>query len=469
MNVKNFEKKEKNVGELTVEISTAEFDEAVNSAYKKNKNKISIPGFRKGKAPRKIIENMYGISVFYDDAMDILYPQAYGFGVEQEKLATVGKPTVLDVDMSDGNEVTVKYLVSLYPEVTMGEYKGLSAKKSDIQVTEQEIDDEILNTRKRNARIQTVDRASKDGDTVVIDFEGFIDGVPFEGGKGEGHNLVLGSSKFIPGFEEQIEGMAPGDEREINLVFPEDYTDEFAGKPVMFKIKVHEVMESILPEMDDEFAKDVSEFDTMDEYKNSIKEKISLTKKTEADKAFEDNVMTKVVENMECDIPEVMINEHVDGAIQNFNYNLAQQGMDVDMYLSMMNVSMDAFRENMRPSAERQLKIGLALEKIAELEKIEPSEEDMEEGYRKMAERYGVELDVAKDALNSDAIAREIKLMKASELVCNSAIEDNEEKKPAAKKTTKKTMTTKTATTKKTTKKSEEPSVESENKDVSES
>ena len=437
MNVKSFEKKEKSTGELTVEISAEEFDAAVNEAYKKNRNQIAVPGFRKGKAPRKIIENMYGASIFFDDALDILYPQAYGFAVEQEKLSTIGQPAVLDVDFGEDKTVVVKYSVSLYPEVALGDYLGVHAEKPEAQITDEEIDDEITSVRRRNARIQTADKAAEKGDTVVIDYEGFIEGVPFEGGKAEGTNLILGSDQFIPGFEEKIEGMAAGDEQEIDLVFPNDYTDEFAGKPVMFKVKVVEVKESILPELDDEFAKDVSEFDTLEEYKNSVQEKLAEKKTSEAERAYEDNIMTKVIENMECELPEVMISEQIDSAIQNFNYNLSRQGMDVDMYLKMMHVTMDTFRENMRPSAEKQLKIGLSLENIAELEKIEATEEEIEEGYKKMAERYGVELEAAKDALNVDVIVREVKLRKASELVCDSAVAEKPEAKAEEKKESK--------------------------------
>jgi trigger factor len=429
VNVKSFEKKEKSTGELIVEVTAEEFDGAVNEAYRKNRNQIAVPGFRKGKAPRKIIENMYGASIFFDDALDILYPKAYGFGVEQEKLSTVGQPAVLDVDVGEDKTVVVKYSVSLYPEVAMGEYLGVHAEKPEAVVTEEEIDSEITSVRQRNARIQTAERASKMGDTVVIDYEGFMEGIPFEGGKAEGTNLILGSDQFIPGFEEQLEGKAAGDEREIDLVFPNDYTDEFAGKPVKFRVKVVEVKESLLPELDDEFAKDVSEFDTLEEYKNSVQEKLAEKKTSDAERAYEDNIMTKVIENMECELPEIMIAEQIDTAISNFNYNLSRQGMDVDLYLKMMHVTMDTFRENMRPSAEKQLKIGLALEKIAELEKIEATEEEIEEGYQKMAERYGVEPEAAKDALNVEVIVREVKLRKASELVCDSAVAEKPEAK----------------------------------------
>ena len=445
MNVTSYEKKEKNIGELTVEVTAAEFDEAVNSAYKKNKGKISVPGFRKGKAPRKIIENMYGASIFYEDAIDILFPTAFAFGVEQEKLKTVGRPSVLDVNIGDDKSATIKYSIALYPEVTIGEYKGIAANRADDTVTDEEIDGEINTVRQRNARIQTVDRSSIDGDTVVIDYEGFIEGAPFEGGKSEGYSLVLGSQKFIPGFEEQIVGMSAGDDREINLVFPDEYTEEFAGKPVTFKIKAHEVKENILPEADDEFAKDVSEFDTLADYRADVKAKLEEKKKKDNDRAFEDDVMTKVVDTLVCDIPEVMVQEQIDTALQNFNYNLSKNGLDIDMYLEMMHITLDMFKQSMRPSAEKQLKIGLALEKIAELENITPTEEEMDEGYKMMATRYGVDEKTAKEALAVDVIEREMKLKKAADLVLDSVTADTSEAQPeektakkAAKKSSKK-------------------------------
>lgn len=494
MNVKSYEKKEKNVAELTVTVSAEEFDNAVNTAYKRSKNQIAVPGFRKGKAPRKIIENMYGASIFYNDAIEIIHPDAFRYGVEDQKLVPVGMPSIIDIDFADDKSVSITYSITLYPEVTLGEYKGLSAIKPSAEVTDKDLDNEIEMVRKRNARMETVDRASKNGDMVVIDFEGFIDGKAFDGGKGENYDLFLGSHKFIPGFEEQIEGMAAGEERDINLVFPDDYTEEFAGKPVVFKVKVHEVKESVLPELDDEFAKDVSEFDTLEEYRNSLREEVGAKKENEAEKMFEDALMDQVISNMDCDVPDVMIDEQTSTAINNFSNSLATYGMNLEMYYNTMGINEEQFRESMRPSSEKHLKISLALEKIAEVENIEATDEEKEEEYKKMAEKYGVEVDKAKQGIDEKMIVHEIKLRKAAELVCNSATElpeppkeaakeEKEEEKPvkktAAKKnavkstddaekpatkktTTKKTTTKKTATTekekpvqKKTTKKAE--------------
>lgn len=433
MNVKSVEKKEKNTAELTVEVSAEKFEEAVNAAYKKNKSKIAIPGFRKGKAPRKIIENMYGASLFYEDAVEILYPEAFEFAVAEEKLNIVGQPGLLDVDISDDKKLTMKYAVSLYPEVKLGEYKGLSGAKPAVKVFKKEIDEEVETMRKRNARIEVAERAAKDGDTANIDFEGFLEGVPFDGGKGEGFNLVLGSGQFVPGFEEQVVGMSAGEEKEINITFPENYTAELAGKPVVFKVKVNEVKESILPELDDEFAKDVSEFDTLEEYKNSVKERLTEQKKAEIEKSFKDEIITKVVDNMECEVPDAMVDERVESTIQSYNYNLSAQGLTFENYLQMMGMNIDEFRTTMRPAAEKQVKIDLAIEKIAEVEDFSVSEEEIEAEYKTLAEKYKVEAEEAKKFIPEDSIKKQIQAMKAEELVFSSAVVE----KKAAKKSEK--------------------------------
>ena len=436
MNVKSFEKKEKNTAELTVVISPEEFDKAVDAAYKKNKGKISIPGFRKGKAPRKIIENMYGANLFFEDAIEIIHPDAYRFGVENEKLNPVGMPTVTDIDIAEDKTVTVTYSLALYPEVVLGEYKGLSAEKYDETVTDDDINNELEAVRNRNARMVTVERVAKLGDTAMISFEGFIDGVPFAGGQNDNYPLVIGSRKFIPGFEDGVIGLSAGDEKDLDLVFPEEYADEFAGKAVVFKIKVLEVKESQPPELDDEFAKDVSEFDTLEEYKNSLKDTVAENKKKEVEKAFEDALLTQVIENMECEVPDMMIEDQIDSAIQNFNYSLSTYGMDIEMYFETMNITMETFRENMRPSSEKQLKISLALEKIAETENIEPTEEEIDEGYKKLADKYGMEMDAAKSSINPAVVLNELKAYKASQLVIDSATATKPKK--LTKKTTKK-------------------------------
>ncbi len=441
MNVTSCEKKENSKAELTVVVSPEEFDAALTEAYKKSKNQISVPGFRKGKAPRKIIERMYGESVFYNDALDTILPGVCSTGIAENELRTVGYPSIDDVSFGDDKSATVTYTVELYPEVTVGEYKGVSAVRPDVVVEDAEIDSEIAGVQTRNARIQTATRPAVNGDTVVMDFEGFVDGVAFEGGKGESYELTLGSNTFIPGFEEKLQGMSAGEERDLDLQFPDNYKEDLAGKPVVFKVKVIEVKEKLMPELDDEFAKDVSEFDTMDEYRASIREKLTESKKSEADKAFEDAVLSKVAETIEQDIPDAMVEEFVDNQMESMRRQLSSYGMDLPMYLQMMGADEKSFRDTMRPNALVQVKITLALEKIAELEKIEPTDEEIDQYYSELAERYNVELDVAKTSVPKASAEQDLKLRAASKLVLDAAVAEApeapaEEKKPAKKKTT---------------------------------
>ena len=430
MNVKSVEKKEKNTAEISVEIAAEEFETAVNQAYRKNRNSISVPGFRKGKAPRKIIENIYGQQVFYEDALEIIYPDALRFAVDSEKLETVGMPTLLDVKFGEDKNVTIVYLVALYPEVTLGAYKGVSAPKDTVRVLKKDIDDEIENVRKRNARIQTVDRAAKDGDTANIDFEGFLDGKPFAGGKDEGFDLVLGSGSFVQGFEEQVVGMKAGESKDIHVTFPGNYTPELASKPVVFKVKVNEVKESILPAVDDEFAKDVSEYDTLEEYRASVKEMLTERRKNFAERAFEEAVMAKVITDMQCEIPDAMVDERVEQTLQNYTYNLQAQGMTMDGYLQMMGMKLDDFKATLRPSAEHQIKNDLVLEQVAREEKFEITDAELEEKYQSFADMYKMELDSVKKAIGEDALRQQIGVEKARELIISTAVP---EKKKASK------------------------------------
>ncbi|NLT14181.1 MAG: trigger factor [Clostridiales bacterium] len=437
MNVTTCEKKDAGTAELAVEVSAEEFDKALNEAYKKNKSQIAVPGFRKGKAPRKIIEAMYGASVFYNDALDAILPAVCSHGVSESNLKTVGYPKILDMNINDDKSATIKYSVELYPEIQLESYKGLSAVKQPVQVEESNIDSEIAAVQLRNARIQTATRPAIGGDTAVIDFEGFIDGVPFEGGKGENYELVLGSNSFIPGFEAKINGMTVGEERELDLIFPEDYHQkELAGKPVIFKVNLKEVKEKILPELDDEFAKDVSEFDTLQEYRDSIRGKLTAAKKEESEKAFEDAVLGKLADSYECDVPEAMIQDYADNQMEGLKRQLAQYGMEIDMYLNMMGTDAEGFRSSIRPNAVRQIKTTLALEKIAKLEKLEPAEEDIEAYYTDMASRYGVDVKVAKESIPVETVKNELNLRGASKLVCEHAIAEEpaaEEAEPAVK------------------------------------
>lgn len=422
MNVTSCEKKDNKIAELTVVVTAEEFDKAVEASYKKNRNQISVPGFRKGKAPRKIIENMYGASVFYNDALDIVLPSVCAHGISENNLRTVGYPKIADVKVEDDKSLTVNYSVDLYPEATIAQYMGLEAVKKPAVVEDSAVDSEIASVQLRNARIQTADRPAINGDTVIIDFEGFVDGKAFDGGKGEDYELVLGSNTFIPGFEAKLGGMTVGEERDLDLVFPEDYQKDLAGKPVVFKVKLKEVKEKILPELDDEFAKDVSEFDTLEAYKNSVREKLTADRQAEADKAFEDAVLEKLAENVETEVPDAMIDDFLDNQLQNMASQLSAYGMDIKMYLQMMGTDEAGFREKMRPSALRQIRITLALEKVAEIEELEPTEEEIEAYYADAAKKYSVDVEEAKANLAKEGVVRELKLRAASKLVTEKAV-----------------------------------------------
>lgn len=422
MIVKNVEKKENNTATFDVLLDKAEFESAVNRAYQKNKKQISVPGFRKGKAPRMVIEGMFGADVFYDDAVNEVAPEALAFAIEQEKLETVGRPSISDMNVSDDKELTLSFEVALYPVVTLGEYKGLEVEKDSIEVTEEEVDADLARIQKRNARIQVVDRAAADGDTAVIDFEGFVDGVAFDGGKGENYNLVLGSGSFIPGFEDQVIGMSAGEEKDIDVTFPEEYHENLAGKAAVFHIKCHEVKESILPELDDEFAKDVSEFDTMEAYKASIRSGLEENRKNAVERTFRDAALNKASENMTVEIPDAMIEEQHEMMISEYAQSIRAQGIELEQYLGMMGMDMNGFRMTTRPSAERQLRINLMLEAIVAAEQFEVTDEELEAEMQRMAEMYGMELDAVKSAVQLDGLRNDLKMRKASDLICESAV-----------------------------------------------
>ena len=433
MNVKEFEKKEKNTAELTVEVSAEEFEAAVQKAYLKVRGKITVPGFRKGKAPRKMIESMYGAGVFYEDAVEILYPEVLQYGVEQEKLEIVGQPSILDFNISEEKTLTLKYLVSLYPEIKLGQYKGIAAPKPTVRVTKKDVEREIERTREANARIQSVDRKAKSGDIANIDFEGFIGDEAFEGGKGEAYDLELGSGQFIPGFEDQLIGASAGDELDVNVTFPKAYAPELAEKDATFKVKVNEIKEKILPELDDEFAKDVSEFDTLAEYSASIKERITEERKADAQKSFESVVLTRLVDGAECDIPEAMIDDQVEHMINNFRYNLASQGIELEQYMSMMGMNLEAFKKESHSTAEKQIKLDLAFEAIAKAENFEITDEQIEEDYKRLAETYKVEMDAVKSSVPTDTVKTGLSIEAARKLVLDSAVAERKEKKAEEK------------------------------------
>jgi len=430
LKIKSCEKKEKSVAELVIEVSAEEFNNAINDAYRKNRNRISVPGFRKGKAPRGIIERMYGTSVFHSDALEIIMPDVLNQAVTESDLKIISVPEATDFNINDDDgSVSITVTAYLLPEVKLGEYKGLSAYKPHVEVPDSEIDREIADIRMRNARIEKVDRPASNGDIAVIDYEGFIEGEPFEGGKAEGYELELGSITFIPGFEEKLHGMCAGEDRDLDLVFPESYAEHLAGKPVIFKVKMLEVKEKQLPDLDDEFAKDVSEFDTFNDYKADIRDKQTKAKQAEADAEFENTLMEKIAETTEAGIPDVMVEQQMDDSMRNFARQISSYGMDPSSYLKMMNTTPEAFRENMRESSEKQVKIMLALAKIAELEGIEVSDEDIENEYKEASAQYGMEIEKLKESVGEERIATDIKMRRAAKIVTDSAIA--EAKKPA--------------------------------------
>ena len=421
MNVKSVEKAENNTAKLVLEFDKAAFEGALNQAYKNNRKDIYVPGFRKGKAPRKIVEGMYGATIFYEDAVNILFPDAYDEAVKSSELKVVGQPSISDLNVEDGALVlTVE--TALYPVVTLGQYKGLEVEKGEVSVSESEIDAELERMRERNARISTVDRPIQNGDTVVIDFEGFDNGVPFEGGKGENYSLKIGSGSFVPGFEEALIGVSAGEEKDVELTFPEDYTPELAGKPVVFKCKVHEVKETELPELDDEFVKDVSEFDTMEELRADIRKKQTESKETAVNSDFSNACVEAAAKNMTVDIPACMVEEQLDRVMKDFEYQLQMNGMDLQSYANMFGMEISGMRNSMRSVAENQLRGDLVLEKIAELEGIEVSAEELEEQYQKMADENGLELEQVKIYVPEDELKEGLRNRKAAKVVTDSAV-----------------------------------------------
>ena len=430
MIVKNIEKKEHNLVNFTVEIDPKEFDSAVNRAYLKNKKSIYVPGFRKGKAPRMVVEGYYGADVFYEDALESLYPLAYELAVNEDKFKPVGRPTVADVNIGDDKTVTITFESAEYPEVTLGQYRGLEAVKTVQPVTDDEINADIDRMRERNARMITVDRPAENGDIAAIDYEGFDDGKPFEGGKGEDHQLTLGSGSFIPGFEEQVVGMSAGEEKEINVTFPEQYhAKDLAGKPVVFKVKVKEVQVKELPELDDEFAKDVStEFDTLDQLRADVRARLEKGREDAAENLFRENLLQKAIDNMQVDIPDAMVEEKVDQMVEDYSNNMRQYGMTLEQYAGMMGLDMNGFRSTITPSAKHQVQMELLFNKIYEAENIEVPDSEIEDEYKKLAEQYDMEADKVREIIPADTIKREPGVLKAADIVYTTGVPVPEEK-----------------------------------------
>ena len=421
MKLTNVEKKEKNQVALSIVVAADVFEAACEKSYRKNVRNINIQGFRQGKAPRKIIEKLYGPEIFYDDAMNECIPDAYEAAVAEAGLKVVSQPSITEVDVKDG-EFLFTAVVFVKPEVSVKDYKGIEAEKEEVAVSAEDVEAELARMQTRNARQVSVEREAKKGDVVNLDFEGFVDGVAFEGGKGEKFDLELGSGMFIPGFEEQLEGKNVGDECDVNVTFPEAYNEKsLAGKPAVFKCKINEIKENQKPELDDEFAKDVSEFDTIAELKADIEKKMVESKQSSADTAFQERVMDKVIENMEAEIPDAMVETQLDRVAEDFSYRLAMQGMEFESYLKMTGMTMEQFRSVFAPQALRQVKIRLALEKIAELEGMDITEEDLNAEFDKLADNNKMDIAKVKELLAAEDLKADMLCQKANDFVIANA------------------------------------------------
>ena len=444
MNVKNVEK-EKGTAKVTIEIAKDEFQNALDKAYAKIRKDIMIPGFRKGKAPRKVVERMYGSQVFYEDAVNEIFPEIYQAAVTEQELKAVGQPSVTDMQTPEDGSVVLTVSTELYPEVTLGAYKGIEVPKQTVSISKAEVDAELGRMQDRNARIETVDREARTGDTVVLDFEGFVDGKPFDGGKAEGYTLTLGSGSFIPGFEDQLVGLKAGEEKDVEVTFPENYTKELAGKAATFKCRIHEVKETIKPALDDEFAKDVSEYDTLAALKKSIKADLAAKRQESVDREFENEAVVLAGKNMTCDIPACMIDEQVDKHLEQFAYQLQSQGMKMDDYLKMIGGDVKGMRDSMRPMAEQTVRSNILLSEIVHQENIDVTEEEVEEELKKLAEQYKMELDKIREMIDVEAVKSDLKGRKAVKLIVDNAkpVEKEKEKK-TAKKSAKKEETAET-------------------------
>ena len=420
------EKLEKGMAKLTIEVSAERFNEALKEAYKKSVGKINIPGFRKGKAPMGVIEKMYGTEIFYEDAANIIIPDAYDEEVSASDIQTVARPHVEVEQIEKGKSFIFTATVAIKPEVTLGQYKGIEVEALSALVSDDEVMESLKAEQEKNAVMENVeDKASEDGNTVTIDFEGFVDGEAFEGGKGTDYPLVLGSHSFIDTFEEQLVGKNVGDEVDVNVTFPENYqAEELAGKPALFKVTVKKIEKKILPEIDDELAQDVSEFDTLDELKADIKKQMNERKAEEAKNDFENQLIEQVIDNMECEVPKCMFDKRADEMVQDYAYRLQMQGIDLDTYLKYLGQDKDAFKATFKDGAEKQVKASIALEAIVEAEKLEATEEEIDAEIAKLAEQYQMEADQIKKAVPADQIAADVKTKKAIDIIVDSAVKE---------------------------------------------
>ena len=418
MNLISCEKLEKSMVELQFSIDAENFKAAVNNAFKREGKKYAIPGFRKGKAPRHMIEKMYGSDIFHYDAVNDLFPEAYEAAVKEAKIDVVGRPDPEVVSMSEADGVVLKVKVAVKPEVELGEYAGLTVTKEAKNVNEADVDAEVKRMQDRNGRLLTREGAAENGDTVDIDFEGFVDGKAFEGGKAEHYSLVLGSGSFIPGFEDQVVGHSAGEEFDVNVKFPEEYgAAELAGKDATFKIKLHEVKYKELPALDDDFAKDVSEYDTLDELKDSIRNNIKTNLDKQAEQKVENDLMDQVITNMKADIPDAMVDSRIDELVQDFEYRISQQGLKLADYLKYMGMNIEQFRAQFKEQADKQVKMRLAMEAIVAKEGITASDEEFEEEVKRIADAYKMEADKVKSIVDAAAVKADLAINKAIDFV----------------------------------------------------
>ncbi len=421
MNVKNIEKKG-NEATIVVEIDKELMEKGVNAAYMKARKNIMIPGFRKGKAPRKMIEKMYGAHVFYEDGLEEIFPEIYQFAVIDQDVKAIGRPSLTDMDINEEHIVTLTLTTELYPEVTLGQYKGLEVEKNEVSVSDEQVNAELDRMAQNVASTETVERAAQLGDTANIDFEGFLEGTPFDGGKGEGFDLKLGSGQFVPGFEEQVVGMNIGEEKDLDITFPEDYKEDLAGKAVVFHVKLNKLTTTILPEMDDEFAKDVSEFDTLEELKNDIRTKALENAEKQANTAFENAAVEKAAENTTVEMPKALVESELDNQMERFAYQLQMSGYSIEQYAQMMGGDLNTMRNAFRPAAEKQAKVNVTLAKIIEVEGITVSEEDVAAEYETLAKEYEMEVDKIKTMVPETEITESLKNRKAVKVITESAV-----------------------------------------------
>ena len=421
MNVKNIERNG-NQTTITVEIDKELMEKGVNAAYMKARKNIMIPGFRKGKAPRKMIEAMYGAHVFYEDGLEEIFPEIYKFAVVEQDVKAVGRPSLTDMDINEEGIVTLTLTTDVYPEVTLGQYKGLEVEKEEATVTEEQVQAELDRMAQNVASTETVDRAAEMGDTANIDFEGFLDGTPFDGGKGENHDLKLGSGSFVPGFEEQVVGMVAGEEKDIDITFPENYHEGLAGKAVVFHVKCNKVTTTNVPALDDEFAKDVSEFETLEELKADIRAKALERAQKQIDNAFEQAAVEKAAENVTVEMPNGLIEAELDNQMERFAYQLQMSGYSMEQYAKMMGGDVNTMRSAFRPAAVKQAKINVMLEKIAEVEALEVTDEDVEAEMAAMAAQYELEVSKVKEMVPAEEVKANLKTRKAVKVIVDSAV-----------------------------------------------